>query len=545
MVEERQKTDEWSEVENYKQIYEDLDTGKTSLVDYNNIAECNKYGIPLIKYYKNITGRGSYNTRLRNNLIKKVEYKPVQYIPISSHFFGATMYPRPKSIPFINQNENTKKIINKIKQQEIYKTEKNKNFFDSDNSLKKGNSLPSYYCAKLGDDSPKIRNYLIKLFDNFIQRKKNEYDNNPNYYLKDNSFRGVNYYKNALQKNLNKNLFNGKNVPNTKQKDINNKFRIVKRLIKKNAWNSMHLERKNISQDEYDSFQKMKDLDNNKQFNTNYSSLFGTKKGENDSCIINDYDNAIDNDDKFNNEKKKFKFKILPKNKNLNLSDITKKSRQNKSCDTISSLLFNNNNNNNKKNIINNDLNEKKNSSYNNILTKFNSTVTTGTGFNYNNESKISFCKLKNKENIYSPNIFGKSLYKINMQKNNEENSKKEIMDDDEILYNSSRYDFKNKKNENVLKLKDIKNKCLLEKKLLEGYKHYDEKEENQDSGKEREKKVNLISPLHVYIKEFEMFKKVNPIQYENELRKKKCADKLLAKKLQNKHTFERIRIKK
>ena len=545
MVEERQKTDEWSEVENYKQIYEDLDTGKTSLVDYNNIAECNKYGIPLIKYYKNITGRGSYNTRLRNNLIKKVEYKPVQYIPISSHFFGATMYPRPKSIPFINQNENTKKIINKIKQQEIYKTEKNKNFFDSENSLKKGNSLPSYYCAKLGEDSPKIRNYLIKLFDNFIQGKKNEYDNNPNYYLKDNSFRGVNYYKNALQKNLNKNLFNGKNVPNTKQKDINNKFRIVKRLIKKNAWNSMHLERKNISQDEYDSFQKMKDLDNNKQFNTNYSSLFGTKKGENDSCIINDNDNAIDNDDKFNNEKKKFKFKILPKNKNLNLSDITKKSRQNKSCDTISSLLFNNNNNNNKKNIINNDLNEKKNSSYNNILTKFNSTVTTGTGFNYNNESKISFCKLKNKENIYSPNIFGKSLYKINMQKNNEENSKKEIMDDDEILYNSSRYDFKNKKNENVLKLKDIKNKCLLEKKLLEGYKHYDEKEENQDSGKEREKKVNLISPLHVYIKEFEMFKKVNPIQYENELRKKKCADKLLAKKLQNKHTFERIRIKK
>ena len=545
MVEERQKTDEWSEVENYKQIYEDLDTGKTSLVDYNNIAECNKYGIPLIKYYKNITGRGSYNTRLRNNLIKKVEYKPVQYIPISSHFFGATMYPRPKSIPFINQNENTKKIINKIKQQEIYKTEKNKNFFDSENSLKKGNSLPSYYCAKLGEDSPKIRNYLIKLFDNFIQGKKNEYDNNPNYYLKDNSFRGVNYYKNALQKNLNKNLFNGKNVPNTKQKDINNKFRIVKRLIKKNAWNSMHLERKNISQDEYDSFQKMKDLDNNKQFNTNYSSLFGTKKGENDSCIINDNDNAIDNDDKYNNEKKKFKFKILPKNKNLNLSDITKKSRQNKSCDTISSLLFNNNNNNNKKNIINNDLNEKKNSSYNNILTKFNSTVTTGTGFNYNNESKISFCKLKNKENIYSPNIFGKSLYKINMQKNNEENSKKEIMDDDEILYNSSRYDFKNKKNENVLKLKDIKNKCLLEKKLLEGYKHYDEKEENQDSGKEREKKVNLISPLHVYIKEFEMFKKVNPIQYENELRKKKCADKLLAKKLQNKHTFERIRIKK
>ncbi len=545
MVEERQKTDEWSEVENYKQIYEDLDTGKTSLVDYNNIAECNKYGIPLIKYYKNITGRGSYNTRLRNNLIKKVEYKPVQYIPISSHFFGATMYPRPKSIPFINQNENTKKIINKIKKQEMYKTEKNKNFFDSDNSLKKGNSLPSYYCAKLGEDSPKIRNYLIKLFDNFIQGKKNEYDNNPNYYLKDNSFRGVNYYKNALQKNLNKNLFNGKNVPNTKQKDINNKFRIVKRLIKKNAWNSMHLERKNISQDEYDSFQKMKDFDNSKQFNTNYSSLFGTKKGENDSCIINDNDNAIDNDDKFNNEKKKFKFKILPKNKNLNLSDITKKSRQNKSCDTISSLLFNNNNNNNKKNIINNDLNEKKNSSYNNILTKFNSTVTTGTGFNYNNESKISFCKLKNKENIYSPNIFGKSLYKINMQKNNEENSKKEIMDDDEILYNSSRYDFKNKKNENVLKLKDIKNKCLLEKKLLEGYKHYDEKEENQDNGKEREKKVNLISPLHVYIKEFEMFKKVNPIQYENELRKKKCADKLLAKKLQNKHTFERIRIKK
>ena len=41
------------------------------------------------------------------------------------------------------------------------------------------------------------------------------------------------------------------------------------------------------------------------------------------------------------------------------------------------------------------------------------------------------------------------------------------------------------------------------------------------------------------------MFKKVNPIEYEKELKRKLLDDKMLLKKLQNRKIYERIKIKK
>ena len=41
------------------------------------------------------------------------------------------------------------------------------------------------------------------------------------------------------------------------------------------------------------------------------------------------------------------------------------------------------------------------------------------------------------------------------------------------------------------------------------------------------------------------MFKKVNPIEYERELKRKKFDDKMLLKKMRNRKIYEKIKIKK
>lgn len=58
-------------------------------------------------------------------------------------------------------------------------------------------------------------------------------------------------------------------------------------------------------------------------------------------------------------------------------------------------------------------------------------------------------------------------------------------------------------------------------------------------------KPPRFISPMTVYKKEIEIFKKVNHLAYERELKKKMFDDKMLRKKLENKKIFERIKIKK
>ena len=52
-----------SEIENYKQINEDFESGKTFLIDYKNSIESNKFGFPLTKFYPNVTGQLSYKSR--------------------------------------------------------------------------------------------------------------------------------------------------------------------------------------------------------------------------------------------------------------------------------------------------------------------------------------------------------------------------------------------------------------------------------------------------------------------------------------------------
>ena len=167
------------EIENFKQLSEDLSTGKNLILDYNNNEiECTKYGIKKPKYSRNITGQNNYQTRLNKGLINKVEYGPVQYFPFSSRLLGSSMYPRPLSIPFIkNENKDEKLILEEIKKNSFYNLSNNKKLF----ALERNKSdLPSYFCVKLGLESQKDKKHLIGLFSSEIENTKKNIDMNPN-----------------------------------------------------------------------------------------------------------------------------------------------------------------------------------------------------------------------------------------------------------------------------------------------------------------------------------------------------------------------------
>ena len=554
--------DNLSKRENYKQLYKDLETGKTNLIDYkNNKIECDLFGIPLIKFKPNVTGQKSYKSRLNRGLIKELEYPPPPYIPNTTHLVGSSMYPRPVSIPFINQIEKSDKLIDMIKKEEIFNLLRNQKMFDLEKPINDKKALPSYYCVKLGADSPKTRKYLIELFDEYITNKKKEYNNDPKYYLKDSYIKGLYDYKNYLQNNLTKNIFNGKKIPYSKQKDINNKFKIIKTLIKKEGWNKMHLERQNINHETYNKLYKILgphlsplNNNNNKKKKKNFSSI---NFYENKYITKQDNENILEkeeegNETQINKDKNNKEIKVIHgltsqrekdiinnSNTYINKYNIIKKKSRRK--------LINNSN------ILNSHRNKNhfNYSSYqsklNKSVNKFGSTITTC--FNYNNESQISKNIFPTTKDVYSPqnfHHFQRSLSNFNSQRNNlnEINDKEEEnknIEDEEIINVDDSQEIRKKKK--IKKLNEIIENCEHENKLMKGYQSeidIDDFEENV-----KRKPPNFVSPITVYKKEIEMFKKVNPIEYEKELKRKLLDDKMLLKKLQNRKIYERIKIKK
>ena len=551
MEEINERYEKLSEIENYKQIDEDFKTGKTFIIDYNSIKECNKYGIPLTKFYPNVTGQKSFRSRKKQKLIKEIKYENPQYLPNTPHLIGSSMCPRQLSISFFNKKEKSDKMIDTIKKDEIYNSLRNKNFFDLEKSSKDSQKLPSYFCVKLGADSPKTRNYLINLFDKCLKEKKNEYNNDPTYYLKDSSIIGLSNYKKIFQKNLTKNKFNGKIIPYTKQTDINYKFKITKRLIKKEGWNKMHLERQNINHDVYERLYKIKRVGNRNNVlkrTFSYINSVENKKDDNYNNIYLSRDNIGKDLDINKNNESSYYCKINKDNNREKINALlsprnegdNKKSNENYKNKSRQKLLFDkspsyqNYNNFNKSN-------------------KFGSTMTTC--FNYNNESQFS-CIIpnKNKNELYTPKIFHnfqRSLSNFinprnNFSKNNDEKSenpeKIEKKEDDEEN-NDLSYSREETHLKRIKKLIDIKENCEHENKLMKGYQMTSDGEELGDVVKKRPPKFQ--SPISIYRKEIDMFKKVNPIEYEKEQKRKLFDDKMLMKKLQNKKIFERIKIKK
>ena len=529
----KKRYEQLSEIDNFKQLNEDLDTGKSLIIDYkDNSIECDKFGIPTIKYYKNITGQKSYKSRLSKGLIKELKLDPIQYIPNTSHLVGSPMCPRPISIPFYNQISKSQDLIKTIKKKEIYNLLKNKKLFDLKNSKKDRKSLPSYFCVKLGADSPKTRNHLINLLNEKIENIKKE-KNTQKYYSDKRNLKGLINYKELFKKNLTKDVFNGIKIPFTNQKDIKLKFKITNQLIKKEGWNKMHIERQNINYDEYKKLYRIKrvgDENNILKKHFSYINSFEISKNE-ENDLIRQNNNNCNNFKKmplpikinFDKNRKLLNALISPRNeeKKSFFRDAKIKSRQKKIYELKNKYKY---------------------SSFRSSKSEKRLNSAFSPGYALNDETKMQNNIISKKREIYSPRIFHNfkkislSIFNsedINNDKNiNSENMKKINISYSQKIYNKNR----------IKKLNEIRKKFERENRLIKGYESQPEPEElNEDDGfKKRPPK--FVSPIDVYKKEIELIKKVNPIEYQRQLNKKLFYDKMLMKRLENKKIFERIR---
>ena len=487
-----------SEIDNFKQLNEDFETGKSFILDYkNNIIECNKFGIPIIKFNKNIVRKESYKSILNEGLIKELKNeKKSQYIPMTSRLLGSSMLPNPLSIPFINKLENSQKLIDTINKEEIFSLKKNKNLFNLKHSQNNNSLLPEYFCVKLGKDSSKTRNHLINLFEENIKIIKEENNNDPKYYLKNSKLIGLNNYKKKIKNNLTKNIFNGNKIPYTKEKDIFTKFRITKRLIKKEGWNKMDNNRQNINHDIYEKLYKIKSMNGKNNLSKKNNSL----------------NISFENDNKFNSNSNKGKYNNIrtysrnnrDKMNNFLNSLVSPRIRINKNkINSRQRIIFFG-----KRNINSSFKNESKNELYSINTSKINS--------DYNSLVK------ENKRDLYSPRIFHnfkRCLSDLNIENSNIQKTK----NDENMINNSKKFK----------KSKEILDNCEHENKLLKGFESEPLIEELEEIGfKKRAPK--FVSPSVVYKKEVELIKKVNPIHWERRRNKELFDDKMLLKKLEH-----------
>ena len=512
--------------ENYKQIGEDLTTGKNHILDYhNNKLECTKLGAEKPKYYLNITGYHSFNSRLKKGLINEIKYGSTQYLPIYTRFLGSTMYPRPFAIPFVNQKDFKEKILlDEIRKEGLYNLPKNKEFLLKE---KIKNDLPNYFCVKLAMDNPKGKKRLIDFISKEIDNRKKKFNNQAKYYKKDSVFKGLTQHKNEFENNLTKDMLNGEKIPIINQKDLNNKFKVIKRLIKKNRLN---IEKEEINKEEYNKLYKIKkiqEMTQNKFFNgNNFSNLTNTNLNLSMNEIMKR---------KNDNQLKKVHSFYSPTNSRIN---IKQKRRQ-----RMTNNLDSSNNN------VSNDVKYKSFQNTTNKSIKFNSTITTCyyynsdiTSNNINNESKLSIKNYQttSKNEIYTP----KSLYKLKRSLSDFQPNFMNSKEDEEInINNINNISVMNEKNKKIKNLKDMEKYYERETKLMKGYQPPLNNESNEEPKKY--KPPNYISPVAIYKRETEMLIKVNPIEYEKEMKKKLIDEQFLRKKLQNKKIFERIKTKK
>ena len=535
MVELIQKRyEKLSEIDNFKQLNEDLDTGKSLIIDYkDNLIECDKFGIPTIKYYKNITGQKSFKSRLSKGLIKELKLDPTQYIPNTSHLVGSSMCPSPLSIPFYNQLSKSQKLIKTIKKKEIYNLLKNKKLFDLKNTKKDRKSLPSYFCVKLGADSPKTRKHLINLFNEKIENIKKE-KNSPKYYSDKRNLKGLINYKELFENNLTKDIFNGNKIPFSRQKDIKLKFKITNQLIKKEGWNKMHIQRQNINYDEYKKLYKIKNVgDENNILKKHFSNINSFEMSKNEEKDLNK-EKCFD----FNIKKKPVPIKInIDNNRKLLNALISPRKREKKS-------LFSPVKRKSRQKIKYelNDENKYSYFQYSKSEKRLASAISTR--FIRNEETKSQINNVSNKRDIYSPRIF-RNFKKIslsffnsedidNHQNTNNENLEKININYSQEIFNNNR----------IRKLNEIRKQYEKENRLIKGYESQPEPEEVKEDDGFKKRPPKFVSPIEVYKKEIELIKKVNPIEYQRQLNKKLFYDKMLMKRLENKKIFEKIRMK-
>ena len=537
--------------ENYKQINEVYDFGKLELVDYKgNITECDIYGSPKTKFYKDITGIISFKERLDKKLIKEFKYNNNSlYIPKITNFEGSSMFPRPISLPFVSQVESPIKLVNEVKKEGRALVKKNKHIFSLKKPLNDDSIIPSFMCYKIGNNFPNDRNYLIKMIDNYISEKKKEHKLESDYEEKSLDVKALNNYKNKLKENMTNELYNGKNISASKQKDLLTKYDSIRKVIYQSGLKSHTskngLKNRIINFDIYKKLYKIKGVGNENNIfkNPNMNIIFFKNKNKNTK--EKKLSVSLDNN----------KYKILFSNKNEIKPNMMKtyssfKGIKFKLSKNLKEEKKNHNNDEQYKKTITTELDKNNEESF----------INTFYMNNKNNE------KYKNRPNLYTPkNFFLKSNKHIknNININNEKfnktantfyNSTKSIkinskvQDNNNNSYNLEKdnysYISEEIKNDNHFKtgynfrsIKDIKKKTEKENDLLKGFISPELKNELKEFRIYKNKKKD--STLKHYLDELELIKKVNKIAVEKEKKINILRDNLLKKKIEGKRIFE------
>ena len=546
--------------ENYKQINELYDIGKLELVDYKgNITECDIYGSPKKKFLKDITGITSFKERLDKKLIKEFQFNNKSlYIPKVINFEGSSMFPRPLSLPFVSQAENPNKLINEIKKEGRAITKKNKTIFSLKKPLKDKNTIPSFICQKIGKNFPNERNYLIQLIDNFISEKKKEHKFEADYEEKSSNIKALKNYKKKLNENMTNELYNGKIISPSNQKDLILKYNSIRKAIYNSGLKARSSKNSDVNKiinfDAYKKLYKIKGVGNENNIfkNPNMINTF-TLQNKNNSISNNIEDKnlsySIEN----------IKYKTLFPNKN-EINPMMMKTYS----------LFNKGN---KFKLFKNIKEEKIKNSNEYLFNddKFKKTITTE--FDKNNEESLTNTfyfndkindNYKNKLHLYTPknffnmnkklndNILNNNIEKYNKTANtfykNIKNNTSRFQENNNNTYNLEKDNFsyisEEKKDDNNFKtgynfksIKDLKNRTAKENDLLKGFISPELKNELKHFKIYKNKKKDTT--LKHYINELELIKKVNKIAVEKEKRINLFRDNLLKKKIEGKKIFE------
>ena len=548
--------------ENYKQINEMYDIGKLELVDYKGtITECNIYGSPKKRFFTDITGINNFKERLQKGLIKELKYKNKSlYIPKTLNFEGSMMFPRPISLPFVNQTEKAEKLVNTVKKEGRLFELKNKKIFSLKKPIKDNNIIPSFICHKIGKNNPNDRNKLIKLIDNYISEQKEEHKLESNYIKKAPSIKALKKYKKKLNENMTNDLYNGKLIPPTDQKDIMLKYTSIRKAIHNNGIKNS---KKKLLQN----------FDISKMVNYEiYKKLYKIKSVGDKNNIFKHPEMLTTFSSEYNNTLKDVN--LTESNEEINyrtfIPNESQKNSMNKTHSSYTKIKYKLSNNKNKQNL-------KDNNEYTIDDDKFKKTITTvfdknndeslTNTFNVNNEkvnsikklyipNKLNF-NLKNKNTFLNSEKYNKTtstfyknikqrLSKLKDNESKENNSNiNTIKDKDKDNYSYTSEDKKDEYNiikkyqlgHNFRTIKDIRKLTEHENNLLKGYVSPEVINNYRPMKFSKIKKKDLS--LKHYLNELELIKKVNIIALEKEEKINQFKDSLLRKKLEGKKILE------
>ena len=533
--------------ENFKQINEIPDNGKLELVDYKgNVNECNIYGSPKKKFLNNVTGTISYEERLQKGLIKECIYNNKSwYIPKNLNFEGSNMFPRPLSLPFVGLSENPDKLVNEVKKEGRVSEKKNKKIFSLKKPLNDKSIIPSFICHKIGKNSPYERNYLIKLIDNYITEQKEEHKFDSEYIYKAKNIKALNHYKKRLIENMTNELYNGKVISPTNQKDIKVKYNSIRNALY-NSGLKKDKSNKIINLDLYKKLYKIKGIGlGNKNHVVKCRNMLNTFILKNNNNLDDIYSSdSLDNSNFKTLSPKKNKIYSMKQTYtifNKPKTKLTKNRNQNALMENIEFLSEdekfkntltigydkNNNESENETFYLNNDKNA--------ANLKKNLNLYIPNNFFFNNKNNVN----RNKDNLNVDKYrTASTFYKTKNQRNSKqsENNISNCNDKDNCSYISE-----DKKDENIFinqfkighnfkSIKDINLKTAYENKLLKGFKSNSLKDELRSFKKQRRKKKDTT--LIHYLNELELNKKVNKIAFEKEERIALFRDNLLKKKI-------------